>query len=59
MRPSLIEEARRLDAAGDAAGAAERYAAFLLAAGPGMEIERANAARILAERFGFAPGEGE
>jgi hypothetical protein len=62
-RRALIEEARAAEGSGDAAGAAERWAAFLLATGGAdLALERANAARILARAFGFdplaLPGEG-
>jgi hypothetical protein len=59
---ALIEAARAKERAGDAPGAAESYAAFLLGAGGDLALERANAARILAKAFGFdphaLPGEG-
>jgi len=53
LRRSLIAEARELEKAGDEDGAIDRYAAFAITAGRGMELERANACGRILGRWGI------
>ena len=58
LRRSLIAEARELEKAGDPDGALDRYAAFAITAGRGMQLERANACGRIFRRWGIDLTEG-
>jgi hypothetical protein len=53
LRRGLLADADRLEREGDEEGALDRYAAFLLAAGEGLPIERGRAAEEVLARTGI------